>query len=485
MARVLLFADVPETYKPKAGFALKTMLSAFFRYDDIRIVNKLAAIPEESDAIRLYYGTDARQQDSRFDVRIQMAAKAPAFFEGKKARKAEDVITLNSPETNLPLLFGDAETAGETPAEGYLPWDVVASAFYFLSDWEAWLPKRPADMHGRLPYSSTLQAKLNLADRPIVNEYAALIIGCITSTKNVDIKPKMYGGHEFAACITHDFDRIEKRYRGTFVREFFEIPFLNPHGFPREERVRRFRKSVADLLQPGDGYERSILGMFALEEELGIKPTVLVKSILEKHKNDAADYLSYPFFNTILERVGELRGEIGLHASYEAGYNEPLYHQEIRQLEARVGQKIRTHRFHYLRYRHERLPRLLSAAGLFCDSSVGWAERAGFRAGFTHPYFLFDLERNAASPVLEIPLLMMEMQLLQKMQLSPQQALEHACRQADIVRRYGGVLCWDFHHHALDDAEAEGAGFLFEQALRYLHHQNPIYLTMSQVYEHI
>lgn len=484
MPRVLFVADVPDTYKPKAGFALKTMLSAFFRYEELQLTGVLAAEQSPDDCIRIYYGPDARAKSGQFDCSILMAEDAPAFFEQEGVRKASDVFYPRKyPE--LPVLFGRGEEASSDKPANLITWDVVASAFYFLSDWEGMLPGRPRDAHGRLPFKGSLMQQLDLAGRAVVNEYADILAGCITSSKSLDIKPKAYGGHAFAACITHDLDRIQKRYPGTYVRELFEIPVLNPHGYSAETRLRRFRKTIADLLQPGDGYERSILGMFALEQELGIRPTVLVKSILHKHKNDAADYLSYPLFSSILESVKKLGGELGLHASYEAGYLEPLFHEECRKLEARIAAPVRSHRFHYLRYEPTRLTRLLASAGILTDSSVGWAERTGFRTGFTHPYFLYDLKRNAAGPVLEIPLPMMEMHLLHRMALSPEQALKHACLQVELVKKHGGVLCWDFHHHALDDAELEGAGFLFEQALRYLHHQNPIYLTMSQVYETI
>jgi hypothetical protein len=114
---------------------------------------------------------------------------------------------------------------------------------------------------------------------------------------------------------------------------------------------------------------------------------------------------------------------------------------------------------------------------------VGWAGQPGFRSGFTQPFFMYDHLRNQAGRVLQVPLLMMELQLLGSVDGNPEAAVSYAKHQADCVLEHGGILCWNFHHHTFDTAEAHGAGFLFEHALGYLNSLNPDYHTLGELYE--
>jgi len=481
MASVYALIDVPETFRPKAGFALKTMLSAFFMLGDIRVKEFDALSSDELKAARLviFYGPVTRFESVRADVYIAFDEQGFLFYDQRIPFLPANVIQT---EDKLPVLFGRSKAA-DLPS-GRIYADLISSAFYFLSDWDS-LVVEQKDEHGRLRYNDSLLGKLDLADRPVVNEYCELIREVSQVRKGITLPHKKIGEHEFAACITHDFDRIKKKYAGTVKRELFDLPVKNPLDQPLGERIVRAFDSAKDLVKNGDGYERSILGMFEIERKLGIKPTVLFKSILQKHERDAADYLEYPFMNEILRIIEELKGDCGLHASYLAGYSKELFAAEKNRLENRLGNKVGAHRFHYLRYDAAKVAGLLEANGIRSDSSIGWAERAGLRSGFTFPYYLFDAERNTTCKVLEIPMQMMEMQLLYNQGLSAEKAVQFANRQADTVKKYGGVLCWNFHHHALDTVEAKGGSVLFEQSLSYLQSLNPMFLTLGNVHETI
>jgi hypothetical protein len=486
---------LPADYKPKAAFALKSLLSAFFMYDDVQLSpEKPGQRESRKDAITLhiYYGPSPQDFAPTADLCIKSCPKAPDFFQYDGARALRpDEISYSHPG-KLPLLFGKPEQ-NEDAASPIMQADILASTFYFLSDWEAVAAAPEAlDAHGRVAYERTLQGKLGLAERPVVSEYAGLLrhkLNAALRTRLGDsapvLEPRRWGNSRFGACITHDFDRIRKRSLGTLKREFFDIPIKNPHGYSLGERRRRLRESLRDLLSAEDGYQRSIRQMFRLEKQYGIRPTVLLKSVLPgpRDPHDAADYLHDAFLDEIIAKVEALDGEIGLHASYQAGFDAAQFGKEARQLSQRLGSEIRAHRFHYLRYAHVKAESVLHQAGIRVDSSVGWAGKPGFRSGFTQPFFIYDHLRNQTGRVLQIPLLMMELQLLNSLGGKQEEALAYAKHQADCVLQHGGLLCWNFHHHTFDAAEAPGAGFLFEHALSYLHSLNPDYYTLGELYE--
>ncbi|MCH8556497.1 MAG: hypothetical protein LAT84_01685 [Balneolia bacterium] len=482
MASVYAIIDVAKNFRPKAGFALKTMLSAFFLYDEIQVlrVEEAKSLAEVEGAILVYYGPQQNFGLVKADVSIAHDDNAVSFFDKKHPFSPKRIFFTGAEKT--PVLFGTKKITDHK--NGYIFADLVASAFYFLSDWDA-LTILSKDQHGRTPYTESLAGKLGLAERPIVNEYCNLIRDVTESRRSITLSQKKFGDSTFAACITHDFDRIKKKYKGTVKRELYDLPIKNPLNQAAGERFGRAKQSLIDLLRSEDGYERSILGMFDFERKLGTRPTVLFKSILQKHERDAADYLDYPFMETIIGKIDQLNGECGLHASYIAGYDEALFSDEKKKLEKRLGKYVLSHRFHYLRFNPSTIAGMLSKNGIRYDSSVGWAEQSGFRSGFTYPYYLFDPERNTTSDVLEIPMQMMEVQLFNYQGLDASEAVEAAKRQADIVKKYGGVLCWNFHHHALDHIEVKGGSVLFEQSLSYLQTLNPSFLTLGAVHENL
>ncbi len=480
MPSVYIHADVPALFRPKAVFALKTMLSAFFLRGHITEVSA-AELDGAGPGIRLYYGSEPLKNSPDFDLCIRHDDSACKYYE--LGGKYDFGNVFYEQEYGFPVLFGQQRPPDRKA--GIIYSDLVASAFYFLSDWEFVNEHTVPDQHGRLRYEESLASRLGIGDTPVVNQYAEHMMDLLRGVKpEVTHSPAMRGSW-FGACITHDLDRIKKRYKGTVKREFFDIPVLNAHNLSLKQRYHRLVGSARDLLRPEDTYQASIRAMFRKEAELGIPPTVYFKSIITKHRNDAADYLHEPFMNEILSELSGMGGSCGLHASYTAGYNEPLFTAEKLKLERRLGRDVLHHRFHYLRYHPRRLAAVLRKSDIKTDSSVGWASRAGFRSAFTWPYYLFDLERNMESAVLEVPLMMMEVQFYNYMNMNPEQALQHCRKQADTVRKYGGVLCWNFHQHALDEAETPGGSFLFKESLDYLSSLKPVFLTLSDAHENL
>ncbi len=480
MASVFIYADVPADFRPKAVFALKTMLSAFFLRKHIKEVPAGDFSPDEGD-LKIYYGPEAEKNKDKFDLCLHHDTKSAAFFREERVLKQEEVRFTQ--EAELPVLFGDAVDEGAH--HKIIHADLPASAFYFLSDWEFWCGPESPDMHGRLVSSESLLYRLGYADKPLVNAFAELIFEKLCGVRPEIADSSMLRKSRFYACITHDLDYIRKRYRGTVKRELFDIPLMNAHGLPVKERVSRCLRAVVDLLSPHDAWQESIRGMLEFETQNGIPPTVFLKSILEKHARDAADYHHDPFLDEIILNTKQAGGEIGLHASYEAGYNEPLFTAEKLKLEKRLGQPVGLHRFHYLRYPARRIARMLQKNEISADSSVGWADRAGFRSGFTWPYYLFDHQRNMESAVLEVPMHMMEVQCFNYMKMNPEQALSHCRKQADTVKQHGGMLCWNFHQHALDESETPGGSFLFKESLGYLQTLNPVFITLDTAHENL
>ena len=103
---------------------------------------------------------------------------------------------------------------------------------------------------------------------------------------------------------------------------------------------------------------------------------------------------------------------------------------------------VRGQRYHFLRLDPQRNLAHLEQAGFAYDSSLGFGDAPGFRAGIAHPFRPWDPEREAPRELVEVPLAVMDVTL------SAERYLNLSARQGEA--RLRALLDW---------AEANGGGF--------------------------
>ena len=86
-----------------------------------------------------------------------------------------------------------------------------------------------------------------------------------------------------------------------------------------------------------------------------------------------------------MRELDELGLEVGLHASYSCLASERLLSSERGELARLLGGPIAGNRHHYLRLPWHAGIRALDRLGFAYDSTLGWAERTGPRAGLSFP----------------------------------------------------------------------------------------------------
>jgi hypothetical protein len=445
---------------------------------------KMDVVPKsemQSQEQVLYYGTNPPEEESDGCVFIRCSEEALTYFQSRRPYDIKNVRFIKGIYTDhLPVLFpGNADQA-VFKTNAVQSDDIIASAFFFLSDWQNGLSA--PDVHGRSKYSESIQKRLETGNLPVVNEYALLLQRWLIISGAVTVlAPMIWKGKGFALALTHDLDRLKKKTKGTWARETVDFLILNKNRSTLPVRLDRWQASVLDLITPGDTYQDSILKLLLFSENKGIRPTVFLQSGVEKHPNDSAKYLDFPFFDRLQEKIGDIGGEIGYHPGYESGYIEELIGRELHQLEKRIGSSVKSVRFHYLRFNPEHMPSLLIKYGLEQDSSIAWAENAGPRTGCVSPHTVFDRNKNRDSGVLEIPMLAMDVQLMSYMKLNISEAIGLLRKQVDLVARYNGVIVWNFHHQVYDPTEAPGWGRMFGESLNYAIEKEPYNDTFKQI----
>lgn len=451
MLRVAL--GVPEHFVPKAQYAIRVLLAPYGIEPAWVDINDVKAHGG------LYYGV-LPYPDIEGDGKVVAIESLPQtweYFERSDRYNPTQVCYTDHRGRSIPVLFGSASNAEKHGNTTQIRADFVASAFFWLSDWQD-VTRPERDSHGRQPFQGSLQQHLMLHSRAVVDEYGEILASALDGL--VAEKPKGGGRTVFS----HDIDRIRKKTAGIAVRESLDYLILNRRKEGVIRRMERWGKSMRQLAGKVDAYEASIMRIMDEHRSRGNKACILFKSVINRHVHDANDYLSQPFFETLLGRARADHLEVGYHSGYEAGGDPDQLRAEYGRLCNRTGQTIRVHRSHYLRYMEGVTFRTLDELGVAVDSSVAWAEQTGFRAQTCHPYPLYDISLNQPLRVLEIPMAVMDTQPFGYMKLSAEEAVADARAILNTVNGHGGVMVWNFHHHIFDDLDAPGWQYLFTSA---------------------
>lgn len=364
-------------------------------------------------------------------------------------------------------LFGDArfERSG---LDLHLPVDITGSAFFLLSRYEEAVSGVAIDRHGRFRGSASVMHREGLALRPLVDEWVELLwwalqqvapflerkvrVPCVWVSCDVDV-PYSPGAKSLALGLRQTAsDLVNHRSWRQAGRTL-----LNAAA----SRVGVVRSDPFDTFD----------WMLDLLEQAGHRATFFFLSVIKPERIDGCYELGEARVAALLRRIVQRGHEVGLHGSYYSVDSfDQLAHEldGLRRAIAREGgtQTVFGGRQHYLRWRMPDTARKLDALGLAYDSTLGFADIAGFRCGTCHVYPLFDFVERRPLALIERPLVLMEATVVSPTYLGlgcgPQaRALMMGIR--DSCRRFGGEFSLLWHN---SNFGFPGARELYEELIQ-------------------
>ncbi len=289
-------------------------------------------------------------------------------------------------------------------------------------------------------------------------------------------------GHKFCLIITHDVDRVYKTYHyiPSIIRAI------------KKARMKELKYHISNMLfrhgthNPYWAFEY----VPELEKSLGVKSTYYFLN--EKGRPNPFSFKTWPLYlgrykieNSAVKRairkLADLDCEIGVHGSYQSYLSQELLQKEKIQLESIVGSSISGIRQHYLNYHKSITPLIHGACGFNYDTSIGYKpdDGIGFRRGTSFPFQII-LPGGETSPVLEIPLIIMETGLE-----SSSDGLKESFALMDKVERYGGVLNILWHSSSLNKDEFPVYFEIFNRIIREAQARGAWVARASDVYQRV
>lgn len=327
----------------------------------------------------------------------------------------QDGIEANLVESRVPVLYGQPGLVkyGE---HIHLNLDIFGSTFFMLSRYEE-LITLDRDNHDRFPAWASVVFKEGFLDRPIVNEYLEILWACLKQLWP-DLVRKERQFRKLISCdVDHPFDLVGYSLKRTILRVGARLlRDKNPKLALYDALNYVFKKFGSDRF---DEYRNNIDWMMKVNDAVGNKVAFYFIPIqTDKNKEEPNDVRN-PKISALLKHIVDSGHEIGIHPGYQT-YNNPInFKKSVEALkEACESQSIDTinlgGRQHYLMYDVSQTPRLWENNGLTYDSSLGLADKAGFRCGVCYEFTMFDLVTRTKMQLKQRPLIIMEGSIISK-----------------------------------------------------------------------
>jgi hypothetical protein len=313
--------------------------------------------------------------------------------------------------------------------------DLLFFVFATLSRWEE-LENGSTDEHGRLRAASSLAGRCGLLERPVVDE-----CGLELQMALQRLMPRWQpAARSLRVKLSHDLDQI-----GVPPSAKTTLGHLLKRGSPRA-----FARDVASTIDPAswNAYARAVLDLAAISQERGLDSAFYVKASGRTTPWDTGYRLSDPRVRRLIEALLEKGCEIGLHPAYDTYGSQERLEEEVAALRRYVGAAPIGGRMHYLRWD----PSTWTAwerAGLAYDSTLGFHDGIGFRAGTALPYHPWLMKEDRESALLEIPLIVMDCTPIDYMGLGLQETLRRTKKLVERCARVGGVFTLLWHNQNL------------------------------------
>ena len=443
-SKISVCLEVGRIYRPKAEYSLRMLLRPL----------GLGPIFVSRGELRrgaIYYGHHPSGLPSG-TILFPLAPKVEAFFDGFAPLQPETVKWVNHSGCKVPILFPTG--AGD---------DLVASAFYWLSGWQEHVI-RNRDQHGRFPYNKSLQAALKVAHIPVVDCYRVMLQDQLVAG-GVVTQPRLWAGKGWAFCPTIDVDYLRHWRLGMIFREKVEYFLLNHRKVTLGERWSRLFQFIKSFFTPGDAFQTALHRMHQVIRTHG-NATVFFKAAAHG-PNDVNYRLDQPFLHQLLRNLRSDKFEVGLHPSYHAHTHSGYLNGERRTLASLTGEAPVSVRQHFLRYEPMITPRIQVGAGFRIDSSLGFAECAGFRNATCMPFLKFDCSQNTVMELWEMPVLLMDGALFNREKYGVSEAVHKSIELLKMCQKFGGVGVALWHNVIGEEMDYPGWRDHFEEIIRW------------------
>jgi peptidoglycan/xylan/chitin deacetylase (PgdA/CDA1 family) len=472
------------------------------------------ADPTEHDVVREFFEFfktpwEFYQSDQHYDVLlcageglVDTAPKAIIVYAGKKlCLDDQSGICVASHRTNGRVLargeeripiYGDSITFADRSGSFLTDDDSHECAAYVDEFSETMRARIGYDLFREIRRLLTIGQPSKYAEIPTLELHIALLRTLITGCGIPVVEiPPVPQGYQFIACLTHDVDHPSIRQHGldhTIIGFLFRAVFGSViNALLGRMSIRDAAKNwMAAIKLPfvymglAKDFWRDFDDRY-LELERGLASTFFVipfkdysgKTVGGPAPEFRASGYEAKELESTIRKLTAAGCEVGLHG-IDAWLDRSKGCEEIEQIRSLTGLSEIGVRMHWLYY-NDYSPATLEKAGAAYDSTIGYNETVGYRAGTTQAYKPLKADR-----LLELPMHAMDTALFfpSHQALSPKEASARLKQLADNAAQFGGCLTINWHDRSL--APERSWGGCYRDLIQDLKSRGAWFATASQ-----
>ncbi|WP_163575253.1 polysaccharide deacetylase family protein [Halomonas faecis] len=450
-----LIVETPDTRIPERDYILGVILGEFLGLEFIRVsvdCTDVRITHSEMPGRELHLpDVLLSTADSRWLMERSLPSQPLVIWDSQEIGLDINVI---APE--LPVIYGDDKPQANLEKGCVrIPIDIFGSAFFMLTRYEEVI-KNDRDEHDRFPAWASLAYQEKFLERPIVDEYVELLWSVIKQ-----LWPHAERKQRIASIrVSHDVDRPSRYTFGTFRRFVRSVAgdIVKRRQFSSIIWGAQARYGTPHCLHPNDPFN-TFEWLMDVSDKNNMRSAFYFIAGKTYPPHDPLYNLDDPAIRKLIRDIGKRGHEVGLHPSYNTYQNPELLARQaayLRRVAAEEGveQIVWGGRMHYLQWRTEVTPNAWERAGMAYDSTLGFADYAGFRSGTSHDYRWFDLRARRELILIERPLIAMEATVISKKYMGvadPELAIEYFQMLGERCQRFGGSFSMLWHNSELYD----------------------------------
>lgn len=390
---------------------------------------------------------------------------------------------------DIPILF--PVTDNESPIFSFhgtnliFNHDILKSAFYLLSGYQELDPEYKGKFN-RFPYELSIQSKLGITGKPIVNYYFDFIktgIKEYCTLNKIDFKPQKTF-KTFGFFLTHDIDKIDT-YSIYDLIYYIKVLFgISKSSLKLKIKLKKVLEYLYNFFLTKNNPSWDFDFLRSIEKKFNFKSAFYFLPKDLKHQ-DAYYSFNERRLQILFNKLKEEGCEIGIHGTNRSATNLSFLNANIAELEVAIQSNISGIRQHRLIYDMNITPYLHQKAKLFYDTSLGFAEHEGFRNSYCYPFKLYNFKDEKTFETWEIPLNIMDATLFEYRKLNTEDTFKTAKTIIDEVAKFNGVFTLLWHNGYFDEIITPGITEFYKELLDYIHQQNPQSITGEEMIGHL
>lgn len=357
----------------------------------------------------------------------------------KKIIISIDPDTFYRKDSNLPIFIWQPSTEGLSPSplstklplpgfheknakiittikDGYhINYDFLGLIFWIFNRIEE-LDRNDLDVLGRFSAYSSHAFKHNYLERPIIDEWF-IIFNQLLKSLWPDLALRK---NKFILNLSHDVDVLSRyRFSNLFkIGKNMIVDMIKYKNFHSALFAPKIFFDTSDNLHKYDPYN-TFEWIMRQSESHNVKSTFYFICGGTNKKYDAEYNIDHPAVKKLMKRIHERGHIIGLHPSFNSYENHDMIKSEARNLnhickQIGIEQNTFGSRMHFLRMKYPKTLLGLENANLTYDSTLSYADHAGFRCGTCFEYPAYDIINDKILNIRIKPLIAMEHTIISK-----------------------------------------------------------------------